>query len=73
MSEHALEFLNTAWRGYVLAEALVRAGNLTSASVIALCASQSRLIDACVACGMPYDGDENEFAAQIITAWLVGA
>ena len=72
-TEHALEVLNTAWNAHVLADAAVKAGNLTSASVMALCATQSRLIDACMACGMPHDGDENEFAAQTVTAWLVGA
>lgn len=35
--------------------------------------AQNVLIDRCVECGMATDGDEFEFAARMVTRWLVEA
>jgi len=72
-TEQALEVLSTAWSAHLLATGAVKAGDLSNGAVINCINAQNHLFDACLACGMPYDGDETEFAAATVTAWLVGA
>lgn len=46
-------------------------GTVTAAQ--AIIRAQNVLIDACVDCGMPHDGDEFAFAARHVTRFLCAA
>lgn len=69
-TEHQLEILSTAVDAYHRADLADDGSYVATRAVIR---AHNVLLDACVDCGMPIDGDEFTFAAETVTAWLVAA
>lgn len=69
-TEAQLEALSTALDAYNRAD-LSDDGSFDAANDCIR--AQNRLIDACVDCGMPVDGDEFNWAAQRVAHWLLSA
>lgn len=69
-SDAKLEVLSTALDAYNRADLSDDGSFLATQDCIH---AQNRLIDACVDCGMPTDGDEFAFAPRMVTRWLVEA
>lgn len=65
-----LEVLMSAWTAYQYAD---RADDGSFDAAKACIKAQNRLVDACVDCGMPTDGDEFAFAAKHVTRFLLAA
>lgn len=70
-NQAAFERLSDAWTNYLLLDGQSEAHPDDVATAEAAIRAQNRLIDACIDCGMPHDGDEFEFAAAMVAAWLV--
>lgn len=69
-SDAKLEKLSDAFGAYRRADTCDD-GSIGAAN--ACIRAQNRLLDACVDCGMPLDGDEFAFAPAMVTFWLVAA
>lgn len=70
VSEANLERLSSALDAYNRADVGYAD---TPESAKALIRAQNILIDRCVGCGMPADGNEFAFAAETVTHWLTTA
>lgn len=66
-----MERLSTALDAYNRADLAYDDGSSEAAKVCIR--AQNVLLDTCVECGMPTDGDEFAFAARMVTRWLVEA